>query len=147
MYFYYSICGLDIRIYVVYFQRAPKKRRFSLLPGPKNDICRSSEKLSVNNGLCACIPITEIFVMILNDGWFFHTEWNLWLGSLVLHSAEDPLSTSSPTWPLTCPNDSTMLTTCALIKFIFWWIDSGWLSGNLICVIVMLVFFIPLSSL
>lgn len=49
--------------------------------GAKNDIYRSSEKLSVYNGLCACVPVTEMFVIILNDGQFLKLsktcDWTL----------------------------------------------------------------------
>lgn len=141
MYFYYSICGLDIQIVCSLFPKNSKKRHFSLLLGPKmTSAGHPRSYLWIMGFVLAFLSLRYLWWFWMMGG-FFHTEWNSWLGSLVLHSAGDPLSTSSPTWPLTCPNDSTMLTTGALIKFIFWWIDSGWLWGNIICVIVMLFFF------
>lgn len=124
-------------LYVVYFRRVPKKCCFS-------SHCFWGQKWHlqvIREAICVALCLHSCHWDVCdNFEWWtvFEAERNLWLDSFLLHSAEDPLSTSSPIWLLTCPNGSTMLTTFVLIKSIFWWIDSGWLWGNIICVVVRL---------
>lgn len=85
--------------------------------------------------------VIKMFVIILNDlRCVFDTAWNSRLGFFLSCSAKGHLNTLSPIWHLTCQNDSIMLTTFVLIKFIFWWIDSGWLWGTIIFIIMFFSF-------
>jgi len=67
-------------LYILYqyiFKQFHKKAVFpSIASWAKNDTCRLSEKLSVNNVLCAYMPVTKMFVLIFNDGFIFDTEQN-----------------------------------------------------------------------